>query len=65
MKTPPKSSHGLSPDTVLTTCNNSLQPHSGPMNQALLLPHFTELKHKAGRWCLWLVLCGGRKDTRG
>lgn len=36
MKTPPKSSHGLSPDTVLTTCNNSLQPHSGPMNQALL-----------------------------
>lgn len=49
-KTPPKSSHVLSPDTVLTTCNNSLQPHSGPVNQALMLLHFTELKHKACRY---------------
>lgn len=41
---PPKCSHGLSPDTVLTTCNNSLQPPSGPRNQALLLSPFYRAK---------------------
>lgn len=60
-KDPSKELSVLSPDTVLTTCNKSLQPHGGPRNLALLLPHFTELKAQGTS----LFLCGGRKDTGG
>lgn len=42
--TPPKSSRVLSTSTVLSTWNSSLQLHSGPRNEALLLPPFYRTK---------------------